>query len=76
MLNTSTIFGEDAYSVGDIVLHSYNNEGYLIHRVNKGKIFICRGDNAKRKERVLKDRIIGVLIKAMKGEVCICERGK
>lgn len=80
MLNPSTIFGKDTYSVGDIVLYPYNNEGYLIHRViaieDEGNIFICRGDNVKRKERVLKDGIIGVLTKAMKGEVCICERGK
>lgn len=46
-----TIPKDERYSVGDIVLYPYNNEGYLIHRViaieDEGNIFICRGDNAK-----------------------------
>ncbi len=44
MLNPSTIFGKDAYSMGDSVLYPYNKEGYLIHRVTaieeEGNIFI------------------------------------
>ena len=52
------------YSIGDIVVFNYPNEGYLVHRIvgiEKGAI-ICKGDNSKRKEIIIQRQILGKVI--------------
>lgn len=52
---------EDDYHVGDIIVFDYPGEGLLIHRIISidDGIYICKGDNAIRKEPVMKRKIIG-----------------
>lgn len=53
------------YAVGDIVVFSYPSEGYLVHRViamNRGAI-LCKGDNSKRIEVIMKRQIIGKVVR-------------
>lgn len=74
-----TIVKKNNYYVGDILFYYYPNEGYLLHRliaVEADGIFVCKGDNAKRRERISVRQIVGVLMKAIRGEVCIYERSK
>ena len=58
------------YAVGDIVVFSYPGEGYLVHRIieiNRGAI-LCKGDNSKRIEVVMKRQIIGKVVRFFNGE--------
>jgi len=58
------------YAVGDIVVFSYPTEGYLVHRIieiNRGAI-LCKGDNSKRIEVVMKRQIIGKVVRFINGE--------
>lgn len=58
------------YAVGDIVVFSHPGEGYLVHRIieiNRGAI-LCKGDNSKRIEVVMKRQIIGKVVRFFNGE--------
>lgn len=62
------------YSVGDIVVFCYQGEGYLVHRIieiNKGAV-LCKGDNSKRIEVILKRQIVGKVVRFVNGE-CVYE---
>ncbi|WP_113673343.1 S24/S26 family peptidase [Vallitalea guaymasensis] len=57
------------YSLGDIVLFSYKDEGELIHRIIKkqNNLFYCKGDNAFRIESITEQNIIGIVTKVTRG---------
>lgn len=60
---------QQEYSVGDIIVFFYPREGYLVHRIiqmDKGAI-LCKGDNAKRVEVIMKRQIVGKVIKSIAG---------
>lgn len=51
----------EQYSVGDVIVFPYKNEGLIIHRILKiqeGRYF-CKGDNSFRIEDILLDQAIG-----------------
>lgn len=51
----------EQYSVGDVIVFPYKNEGLIIHRILKiqeGRYF-CKGDNSFRIEDILLDQVIG-----------------
>ena len=54
---------EGAVKVNDVVLFSRPNGQFVLHRVvfQKGRDYLIRGDNSFAKERVPRERIIGVL---------------
>ena len=60
-----TISPKENCSVGDVVVFVYE-EVPLIHRLLeiKGELFLCKGDNALRIEKIQKDEIIGKVISA------------
>lgn len=64
------VSGKETYSVGDIVVFSYPGEGYLVHRIvenNRGAI-LCKGDNSKRIEVIMKRQIVGKVVHYVNGE--------
>ena len=58
---------KDIYFVNDIVVFRYLDEGYLVHRIIeiKGNVFICKGDNSKRKEIIMKRQVLGKVIEIL-----------
>lgn len=51
----------EQYSVGDVIVFPYKNEGLIIHRILKiqeGRYF-CKGDNSFRIEDILLDQAVG-----------------
>lgn len=61
--NGDTVIVEksDSYNEDDIIVFNYNKEGLLIHRIIsiKNNVFICKGDNSSRLERVKVNDILG-----------------
>ena len=59
-----TVRRKQPYSIGDILVFSYNNEQILVHRLLKieGNIYFCKGDNSFRLEMVRENNIIGSVI--------------
>ena len=58
-----------SYQEGDIVVFSYLDEGYLVHRIigiDNGAI-LCKGDNARRIEVIMKRQIIGKVMRFISG---------
>lgn len=54
------IENSDKYDVGDILVYNYNGEGLLVHRLlKKDDMFVCKGDNAFRFEKIGQDEVIG-----------------
>lgn len=67
--NVLVVYAQKDYSVGDIVVYSYREEGYLVHRIieiNKGAV-MCKGDNSKRIEVIMKRQIIGKVVRYISG---------
>lgn len=63
------VYAQQEYSIGDIIVFSYPKEGYLVHRIikiEKGAI-MCRGDNSKRIEIIMKRQIVGKVIDYISG---------
>jgi len=58
------------YYIGDIVVFYYPTEGYLVHRIVEIKegAILCRGDNSKRVEVIMKRQIIGKVVNYITGE--------
>lgn len=51
------------YSVGDILVYNYKDEGLLVHRLlTTNPTYICKGDNAFRLESILLSDIIGKVV--------------
>ena len=51
----------DTYSIGDILVFYYKNEGLLAHRclkIKEGRYF-CKGDNSLRLEDITTEQIVG-----------------
>lgn len=64
------VYAQQEYSIGDIIVFSYPQEGYLVHRIieiEKGAI-MCKGDNSKRIEIIMKRQIVGKVIDHISGE--------
>lgn len=58
------VYAQQDYYIGDIVVFSYPKEGYLVHRIigiEKGAI-MCKGDNSKRIETIMKRQIVGKVV--------------
>ena len=58
------VYAQQDYFIGDIVVFLYPQEGYLVHRIikmEKGAI-MCKGDNSKRIEVIMKRQIVGKVI--------------
>ena len=55
---------QSSYSVGDIVLFDYADEGLLVHRILRvdDDLFFCKGDNSFRLELISYDSIIGKVL--------------
>lgn len=50
----------EKYAVGDILVYNYNGEGLLVHRLlGEADVFVCKGDNAFRIEKIGKDEVLG-----------------
>ena len=65
----------DNYSLGDIILFDFENEGILVHRIidiDKSNVF-CKGDNAFRIECISKEQVLGKVIKVNNMEIGKCE---
>lgn len=63
------VCAKENYSIGDIIVFSYPREGYLVHRIikmEKGAI-MCKGDNSKRIEIIMKRQIVGKVIDHISG---------
>lgn len=63
------VCGQPDYYVGDIVVFSYPREGLLVHRIieiDRGAI-LCKGDNSKRIEVIMKRQIIGKVVRHIAG---------
>lgn len=62
---------KDIYFVNDIVVFRYLDEGYLVHRIIeiKGDVFICKGDNSKRKEIIIKRQVLGKVIEILNNKL-------
>ena len=63
------VHSQQDYSIGDIVVFSYPREGYLVHRIigiEKG-VILCKGDNSKRIEIIMKRQIVGKVIDHISG---------
>ncbi len=59
------------YHPGDIVVFSYKDEGYLVHRVisvQKNRL-LCKGDNSFRLEFVSRNNVIGKVISVKRGGI-------
>ena len=55
-----TIIKCNNYTIGDILVFSYKNEGLLVHRLLKTSIrYFCKGDNSFRLEDMPAEKIIG-----------------
>ncbi len=52
------------YYVGDIIVFHYLDEGIIVHRITSinHSAIICKGDNSKRQEIILKRQIIGKVV--------------
>ena len=57
------------YSIGDIIVFNYYLEGVLVQRIIdvRGSAFLCKGDNSKRTEIIMKRQIIGKVIRIFSG---------
>lgn len=70
-----SVKGFNNYSIGDIILFDFGNEGILVHRIieiDESNIF-CKGDNAFRIERISKEQVLGKVIKVNNIEIEKCE---
>ncbi len=59
------------YNIGDIIVFSYLNEGYIVHRIidiDRG-VILCKGDNAKRVEMIMQRQVIGKVLHFVDGGV-------
>lgn len=59
------------YNIGDIIVFSYLNEGYLVHRIismDRG-VILCKGDNSKRVEIIIERQVIGKVLHFLNGGV-------
>ena len=55
-----TIIKSDNYTIGDILVFDYKNEGLLVHRLLKtSNRYFCKGDNSFRLEDMPAENIIG-----------------
>ena len=56
-----TLTKQEKYTVGDILVYEYKNEGLLAHRLLKieRNRYFCKGDNSFRLEDITEDQIIG-----------------
>lgn len=56
-----TLIRQEKYTVGDILVYEYKNEGLLAHRLLKieQNRYFCKGDNSFRQEDITQDQIIG-----------------
>lgn len=70
----ATIQKSDKYSVGDVLLYPFGNEGLLLHRLLKinGSRYYCKGDNSFRLEEVMCSGIFGKVIAVTRKSVTFC----
>ena len=71
---------KENYSVGDILMYDYKEEGILLHRllVIQNSRYYCKGDNSYRLEEVGDNDIYGVAVaKVQRGEekLLVCPKG-
>lgn len=63
------VYSQHDYLVGDIIVFFYPDEGYLVHRIvgiEKGAL-LCKGDNSKRIEVIMKRHIVGKVVDYVSG---------
>ena len=72
-----TVQKKDRYEVSEIIMFRYRQEGYLVHRIMEidedNGVISCKGDNARRRERIFSGQIVGKVIHADRKGVCIYE---
>ena len=58
---THTLVKQERYTIGDILVYEYKNEGLLAHRLLKieNNRYFCKGDNSFRLEDISEEQIIG-----------------
>lgn len=58
-----TVAPTEDYTIGDILVYPYKNEGLLVHRLLRiDERCFCKGDNAFRLEDIAEDAILGKVI--------------
>ena len=55
---------QDNYTIGDVLVYKYRDEGILAHRLleTKNEKYYCKGDNCYRLEEINKVEIIGKVL--------------